>query len=119
MNLRNFSFEQFQKKGEEVNAQGKVGIALVELDSGNIHMGGGVRIDVDAEDFIIDGETGYKTPLYDTIQLKNGISSLLNNSIEKKKLVSKKCREIALSYVSYKVFSENILTIYNSISSKS
>jgi LPS export ABC transporter protein LptC len=56
MNLRNFAFEQFGNDGEEVNASGSAGAATVELDTGNIGLGGGVRIDIDSEDIIIETE---------------------------------------------------------------
>jgi LPS export ABC transporter protein LptC len=54
MELRNFSFEQYDTSGEEVNAVGSAGAALVELESGNIKMQGGVRIAVDSEDLTIE-----------------------------------------------------------------
>ena len=56
MELRNFSFEQFENSGEEVNAQGRAGAASVELESGNINLNNGVRIEIESEDIII--ETG-------------------------------------------------------------
>jgi LPS export ABC transporter protein LptC len=54
MELRNFSFEQFNPKGTDVSAVGRAGSAHVELDSGNIHMDQGVRIDVESEDITIE-----------------------------------------------------------------
>jgi LPS export ABC transporter protein LptC len=54
MNLQNLSFEQFEHKGDEINASGSSGDAYVELDSGNIRMSGGVRIEVDSEDITIE-----------------------------------------------------------------
>ena len=54
MELRNFSFEQFGSHGEEINASGRAGSALFEIDSGDIRMEGGVRIDVDSEDIAIE-----------------------------------------------------------------
>jgi len=54
MELRNFSFEQFGNHGEEINASGRAGSALFEIDSGDIHMDNGVRIDVDSEDIAIE-----------------------------------------------------------------
>jgi LPS export ABC transporter protein LptC len=54
MNLRNFSFEQFENNGEEVNAFGSAGDAKVELDTGNIELGGGVRVAIDSEDITIE-----------------------------------------------------------------
>jgi LPS export ABC transporter protein LptC len=56
MELRNFSFEQFGGHGEEINAEGQAGSALVELESGNIRLDDRVRISVDSEDVVI--ETG-------------------------------------------------------------
>jgi LPS export ABC transporter protein LptC len=53
MNLKNFSFEQFENHGGGVNATGNAGQAQVELDSGNIRLEGGVEISVDSEDITI------------------------------------------------------------------
>jgi LPS export ABC transporter protein LptC len=53
MELRNFSFEQFDSHGNDVNAIGRAGSASVELDSGNIYLGDGVHIAVDSEDITI------------------------------------------------------------------
>ncbi|MDR0494939.1 MAG: LPS export ABC transporter periplasmic protein LptC [Treponema sp.] len=54
MELRNFSFEQFGNRGEDVNAYGRAGSASVELDSGDIRMNNGVRIEVESEDIAIE-----------------------------------------------------------------
>jgi len=54
MELRNFSFEQYGSHGDEINASGRAGSALFEIDSGDIQMGDGVRIDVDSEDIAIE-----------------------------------------------------------------
>jgi LPS export ABC transporter protein LptC len=54
MELRNFSFEQFGNKGEDVNAYGRAGNASFEIDSGDVRMGGGVHIDVESEDVAIE-----------------------------------------------------------------
>ena len=54
MNLDNFSFDQFENHGTEINAAGKAGEASVELDSGNIKLSGGVRIAVETEDVTIE-----------------------------------------------------------------
>jgi len=51
--LWNFSFEQFGSN-EEVNAYGRAGSALMEIESGDIRMDDGVRIDVDTEDLAIE-----------------------------------------------------------------
>ena len=53
MELRNFSFEQMENHGETINAEGRAGLAVVQLDSGDISLKGGVRIRVDSEDVII------------------------------------------------------------------
>ena len=54
MNLENFSFEQFENHGTEINAVGKAGKASVETDSGNLQLTGGVEISVDSEDITIE-----------------------------------------------------------------
>jgi len=54
MELRNFSFEQFGDHGEKVNLSGRAGNASFEIDSGDIRMENGVRLDVDSEDIAIE-----------------------------------------------------------------
>ena len=54
MELRNFSFEQFGNRGEEVNTYGRAGSASFEIDTGDIRLGDGVRIEVESEDIIIE-----------------------------------------------------------------
>jgi LPS export ABC transporter protein LptC len=56
MELQEFSFEQFGNHGEDINAAGRAGTASVELESGNIRLGGGVSIAVDSEDLTIETE---------------------------------------------------------------
>jgi LPS export ABC transporter protein LptC len=53
MELKNFSFEQFENSGDTVNAEGRAGAAVVQLGSGDISLKGGVRINVESEDFSI------------------------------------------------------------------
>jgi LPS export ABC transporter protein LptC len=53
MKLDHFRFEQFETRAESVNAVGNAGLASIELDSGNIHMQDGVRIEVESEDLAI------------------------------------------------------------------
>ena len=53
MELKNFSFEQFEDNGASINAEGRAGSALVQLGSGDISLKGGVRIRVDSEDVTI------------------------------------------------------------------
>ena len=54
MELKNFSFEQFEKHSGDVNAYGRAGSAEIRTDTGDILMGGGVRIEVESEDIIIE-----------------------------------------------------------------
>ena len=54
MELRNISFEQFGDHGNEVNASGRAGSASFEIDSGDIRMDDGVRIEVESEDIILE-----------------------------------------------------------------
>jgi LPS export ABC transporter protein LptC len=54
MELRNFTFEQFDHHGEEINAAGHAGTAHVELESGNINLRDGVSLGVDSEDVTIE-----------------------------------------------------------------
>jgi LPS export ABC transporter protein LptC len=53
MELRNFSFEQFEGRGDEVNASGTAGSAHIDLESGNIILENGISIAVDSEDITI------------------------------------------------------------------
>ena len=53
MEIRAFSFEQLQNNGEEVNAEGWAGTASVQLDTGNVSLRDGVRINIESEDIII------------------------------------------------------------------
>jgi LPS export ABC transporter protein LptC len=53
MELGQFKFEQFETRAESVSVTGSAGLASIELDSGNIHMKGGVSIEVESEDLAI------------------------------------------------------------------
>ncbi len=53
MELDSLEFEQFYKQGSEVNVRGSVGAAQVEINTGNVAMEGGVRIDVSSDDLSI------------------------------------------------------------------
>ncbi|MDR0375033.1 MAG: LPS export ABC transporter periplasmic protein LptC [Treponema sp.] len=57
MSVQEFEFEQFQNHGEEVNVQGNVGAAHIEIDTGNIQMRDGIRIDVISDDISITTNT--------------------------------------------------------------
>jgi LPS export ABC transporter protein LptC len=54
MELQNFSFEQFYNHGEEINATGRAGSALVELESGNLQLEKSISIAVNSEDITIE-----------------------------------------------------------------
>ncbi|MCL2175426.1 MAG: LPS export ABC transporter periplasmic protein LptC [Treponema sp.] len=54
MKLQNFSFEQYGERGAEVNASGHGGKAEVEIESGDIQMTNGVRLEVESEDIILE-----------------------------------------------------------------
>ena len=53
MNLENLSFLQYENNWDEINIQGNAGKAMIELESGNIDLSGGVFISVDSEDITI------------------------------------------------------------------
>jgi LPS export ABC transporter protein LptC len=54
MGLAGLSFEQFEKQGAEIDSQGNAGTAQVYLDSGNIDLSGGVRMEMKSEDLTIE-----------------------------------------------------------------
>jgi len=54
MKLENFTFEQYGDRGHEVNTQGGAGNASVDINSGDITMTNGVRLEVESEDIIIE-----------------------------------------------------------------
>ena len=54
MELKNYSFEQYNTANEEIDAVGSGGSATVELDTSNIHMFDGVEITVDTEDLALE-----------------------------------------------------------------
>ncbi|MDR1839705.1 MAG: LPS export ABC transporter periplasmic protein LptC [Treponema sp.] len=54
MKLQNFSFEQYGERGEAVNTSGMAGNANMNIDSGDIFMSNGVRLEVESEDIIIE-----------------------------------------------------------------
>jgi LPS export ABC transporter protein LptC len=53
MKLENFTFEQYGDRGHEVNTQGGAGNASVDINSGDITMTNGVRLEVESEDIVI------------------------------------------------------------------
>jgi LPS export ABC transporter protein LptC len=54
MKLQNLTFEQYGEHGEEINTVGKAGNASVDIETGDIFMDNGVRIEVESEDIIIE-----------------------------------------------------------------
>ena len=54
MKLKNLSFEQYGEHGEEVNVHGRAGNATVEINSGDIFMDNGVRLDIKTEDIMME-----------------------------------------------------------------
>ena len=53
MELKDFTFEQLEDSGDTINAIGKAGAAVVQLESGDIVLSDGVRINIESEDIII------------------------------------------------------------------
>ena len=56
MNISDFSFEQLGDHGETVNAEGGAGTAKVSLESGDVSLSGGVRINIESENITIKTE---------------------------------------------------------------
>ncbi|MCL2442963.1 MAG: LPS export ABC transporter periplasmic protein LptC [Treponema sp.] len=54
MKLEHLSFEQYGEKGEEVYLFGTAGNASFVIDSGDITLDNGVRIEVESEDIVIE-----------------------------------------------------------------
>ncbi|GHT82538.1 hypothetical protein FACS1894137_01620 [Spirochaetia bacterium] len=53
MELQNFSFDQFYNHGDGINASGRAGNAVAELDSGNIQLERNIMLFVESEDITI------------------------------------------------------------------
>jgi len=56
MKLQNFYFEQYGERGREINASGRGGNAEAVIESGDISMTKGVRLEVESEDIILETE---------------------------------------------------------------
>jgi len=54
MKLQNITFEQYGEHGEEINTVGMAGSASVDIETGDIFMDSGVKIEVKSEDIIIE-----------------------------------------------------------------
>ena len=57
MELREFSFEYLEDDGNEINAEGGAFQASVQLDTGNVSLSGGVRINIESEDITISTDS--------------------------------------------------------------
>ena len=53
MKLWNFTFEQYGKDGEEINAYGSAGRASVDIETSDVFMDNGIRVEIESEDIII------------------------------------------------------------------
>ena len=53
MKLWNFTFEQYGEGGEEINTFGSVGRASVDIETNDIFMDNGIKVEVESEDIII------------------------------------------------------------------
>jgi LPS export ABC transporter protein LptC len=54
MKLQNLTFEQYGERGEEINTVGRAGNASIDIETGDIFMDRGVRVEVESEDIIIE-----------------------------------------------------------------
>ena len=54
MKLQNLTFEQYGERGEEINTVGRAGNASIDIETGDIFMDKGVRVEVESEDIIIE-----------------------------------------------------------------
>jgi len=54
MEIRNLTFEQMEDHGETVNVEGAAKAAVIQIESGDISLSGGVRISIESEDIIIN-----------------------------------------------------------------
>ncbi|MDR2543678.1 MAG: LPS export ABC transporter periplasmic protein LptC [Treponema sp.] len=54
MILQNAEFEQFGERGNEVNSSGWAGSASVDINSGDVLMSHGVRLEIESEDIILE-----------------------------------------------------------------
>ena len=53
MKLWNFTFEQYGEGGKEINAYGSAGRASVDIETSDVFMDNGIRVEVESEDIII------------------------------------------------------------------
>lgn len=57
MRVEQFRFEQYSRDGKKVEAAGAAGSALVQLESGDAELSGGVQIVVESEDLVIETDS--------------------------------------------------------------
>jgi len=68
-----------------------------------------------AQDLVKDGETGYRAKIKDSVDLAQGIYSILALEPDKYKLLSYKCRKLAMKTMHARCQMENLeRIIYNS-----
>ena len=66
-----------------------------------------------AFDYIIDNETGYRVPLYDTHGLMQSMRTILTKTADDKIWMSGRCRDVAVSKSSYKAFVQALTSNFN------
>jgi LPS export ABC transporter protein LptC len=54
MKLQDFTFEQYGQSSEEISISGRAGQAVIEINTGDIFMDGGVSIEVKAENIVLE-----------------------------------------------------------------
>jgi len=54
MKLHNFSFEQYGESIEEINTSGRAGFASVIIETGDVSMDNGVKLEIESEDIILE-----------------------------------------------------------------
>ena len=66
-----------------------------------------------AFDYIIDNETGFRVPLYNTLGLMQGMREILMKTVDERMLMSVQCRDLAVSKSSYKAFEQTLIFNFN------
>lgn len=64
-------------------------------------------------DYIINYQTGFRAPLYDTEKFKDGLLFFLTRTNSEKEIISKECRDIAVQKASYKSFEKDFIEAFN------
>ena len=68
-----------------------------------------------AQDIVINGKTGYKTDLYNTKGLVDGVSSILNNTNDEAVEMRAACSRMAVNNFSKEISAKNIISIINEV----